>query len=155
MSGPPPKHPNLRLLEGDRSKGKSQRRRMPEATRADECPAPPDALNEHAREEWRAVAPELHRLGLLTILDVAALAAYCSARARQRQAEEAIERLDTLTVTGANGMQRAHPLVRIASTAAADALRIGAHFGLSPISRLRLSGMEPPGPAGKFDGLLA
>jgi hypothetical protein len=37
-----------------------------------------------------------------------------------------------------------------------DALRIGEHFGLSPISRLRLTGLTTPKDApSKFDGLLA
>jgi P27 family predicted phage terminase small subunit len=47
-------------------------------------------LNAYAKEEWQHIAPELHRLGLLTVLDVGPLAAYCAAAARLRQAEEVI-----------------------------------------------------------------
>jgi phage terminase small subunit len=32
--------------------------------------------------------------------------------------------------------------------------RVGAEFGLSPISRLRLTGITPPQPPSKFDGLI-
>jgi len=151
MPGPPPEHPHLRLLKGN--PGKRRARVPPEPQRADVCPEPPEKLSDGAREEWRAVAPELHRLGLLTVLDVGPFAAYCSAMAHWRTAEEAIERLDSLTITTKSG-QRVNPLVRIASQAANDALKFGAQFGLTPAGRLRLSGTTPPTPPSKFDGLL-
>jgi phage terminase small subunit len=40
-------------------------------------PEPPAELSGDARKEWDRVAPELYRMGLLTGLDRAALAAYC------------------------------------------------------------------------------
>jgi P27 family predicted phage terminase small subunit len=137
-------------------RGNPSKRRVrvpPEPACGDKCPKPPSRLSEYAQQEWHAVAPELHRLGLLTVLDVGPFAAYCSAVAHWRTAEEAIERLDSLVITTKNG-QRVHPLVRIASQAANDALRFGAHFGLSPISRLRLAGVEAPPKPSKFDGLI-
>ena len=151
MPGPPPKPAHLHLLRG--SPGKRRARVPPEAQRADACPAPPARLKGYAREEWEAVAPELHRLGLLSVLDVSPLACYCSAVAKQREAEEAMVG-QPLTITTEHG-ERVNPLVRIASQAANDALKLGAHFGLSPVSRLRLSGMEPPRGPSKFGDLLA
>jgi phage terminase small subunit len=47
-------------------------------------------LSAEAKIEWRRVARALHRLGLLTSVDRAALAAYCQAYARWRQAEKAL-----------------------------------------------------------------
>src|SRR6266480_2846757 len=91
MPGPPPEHSHLRLLKGNPSKRRV--RVPPEPARADECPEPPSRLSEYARQEWEAVAPELFRLGLLTVLDISTLAAYCSAAAQLRQAEEAIEQM--------------------------------------------------------------
>src|SRR5215831_14532265 len=115
MSGPPPEHPNLRLLKGNPSKRRA--RIPPEPVRAEECPPPPRYLNAYAKEEWQQIAPELHRLNLLTILDVGPLAAYCSAAAQLRQAEEAIERVakrdprgHALTVKGSAGNQVTNPL---------------------------------------------
>jgi P27 family predicted phage terminase small subunit len=90
---------------------------------------------------------------LLTVLDLGPFAAYCTAMAHWRLAEESIEGLSALTITTKNG-HRVHPLVRVASTAMNDALRIGAQFGLTPTGRLRLSGIEPPKSPSKFDGLL-
>jgi phage terminase small subunit len=88
---PPPEHPHLRLLKGN--PGKHRVRVLAEPTRGDECPPPPKHLNGYAKETWLQVAPELFRLGLLTVLDGVRSEAYCSAAAQLRQAEEAIERM--------------------------------------------------------------
>ena len=86
MPGPPPEHPHLRLVKGN--PGKRRARVPPEPARADECPPPPNHLNGYAREAWLELTPELHRLNLLTVLDVGPFSAYCSAYAHLRQAEE-------------------------------------------------------------------
>jgi P27 family predicted phage terminase small subunit len=137
MPGPPPEHPHLRLLTGN--PGKRPARKPPEPARAEECPAPPRHLNAYAKEEWQHIAPELHRLGLLTVLNVGPLAACCSAATRLRQAEEAVEQITkrdkrghALTVKGSAGNQVTNPLLRIASQAMADMQRIGSQFGLTP-----------------------
>lgn len=49
------------------------------------CPA---WLTAEAKREWRRVAPELERLGLLTCVDGAALASYCQSYARYVQADK-------------------------------------------------------------------
>jgi P27 family predicted phage terminase small subunit len=159
MPGPPPEHPRLRLLRGN--PGKRPARSPPEPARAEECPPPPPHLRGHAKEAWLELAPELHRLNLLTVLDVGPLAAYCSAAAQLRQAEEVIQRMaeqdergHALTIKGGAGSQVMNPLLRIASQAMADMQRIGGQFGLTPSGRLRLSGIKPPPSPGKFDGLL-
>ena len=151
MPGPPPEHPHLRLLKGN--PGKRPARSLPEPTRTEQCPEPPEHLQGYAKEAWLELAPELYRLNLLTVLDIGPFSAYCCAYAHWRLAEESIARLDSTVTTTKNG-QRVHPLVRIASQAANDALRFGAHFGLSPNSRLRLSGLKPLPRPNKFDGLL-
>ena len=108
----------------------------------------------YAREAWLELAPELHRLHLLTILDVGPFSVYCVAYATWRRAEDALARESALTMATAEGHQRVNPLVRIRSQAMNDMLRYGAAFGLTPSGRLRLSGMNPPTPPSKFDGLL-
>jgi P27 family predicted phage terminase small subunit len=159
MPGPSPEHPRLCLLKGN--PGKRPARSPPEPARADECPRPQRHLNAYAKEEWQHIAPELYRLNLLTVLDVGPLAAYCSATAQLRQAQEAIERMaeqdprgHALTINGSAGSQVTNPLVRIASQAMNDMQGIGAQFGLTPSGRLRLSGIKPLPAPSKFDGLL-
>ena len=68
MPGPPPEHPHLRLLKGN--PGKRRVRVPPEPARSEACPSPPEYLTGYAREAWLHLAPELHRLNLLTVLDV-------------------------------------------------------------------------------------
>jgi len=140
------------LLKGN--PGKRRVRVPPEPARADKCPPPPEHLTGDAREAWLELAPELHKLNLLTVLDVGPFSVYCSAYAHWRQAEEALQRSGELTIKTAKGHPRVNPLVRIASQAMTDMQRIGAEFGLSPNARLRLSGIAPSPPSSKFDGLI-
>src|SRR5262249_12161661 len=87
-------------------------------------------------------APELHRLGLLTSLDVMPLAAYCEAHKVWREASEMLARTpedEQLVVDG-----KPNPLVRIVRNAAHQMTAIGAQFGLSPCARLRVAGITLP-----------
>jgi P27 family predicted phage terminase small subunit len=152
MPGPPPEHPHLRLLKGN--PGKRPIRKPPQPARTEQCPEPPKHLTGHAREAWLQLAPELHKLNLLTTLDIGPFSAYCTAYAHWQDAEEALQHRGELIIKTAKGDPRINPLVRIASQAMADMQRIGAQFGLTPSGRLRLSGIKPPPPPSKFDGLL-
>ena len=71
MPGPPPEHPRLRLLKGN--PGKHPARSPPEPARTEQCPEPPEHLKGYAREAWLHLAPELHKLNLLTTLDIGRL----------------------------------------------------------------------------------
>jgi P27 family predicted phage terminase small subunit len=157
MVNPPVPLP-LRVLRGN--PGKRRLGREPELPREPECPAPPDFVAPYGQDEWWRVAPELHRLGLLTVGDVMPLAAYCQAYARWRLAEEALARMtgrdesDGLLVKSATGDARPNPLVRLSSDAAAAMLRYAAEFGLTPVARTRLAAGVRTQPPGRFDGLL-
>jgi P27 family predicted phage terminase small subunit len=129
MPGPPPTPAGLKLLRGN--PGKRPIRPEPQPEQPPTPLEPPDFLSAYARDEWRRVAPELHRLGLLTTLDVAILAAYCSAYARWRTTEELLAGMD------ANGRPKA--LIRIATQAARDMARCGREFGMSPAMRARVA----------------
>jgi P27 family predicted phage terminase small subunit len=114
VPGPPPEHPHLRLLKGN--PGKRRVLVPPEPARSDACPSPPEYLTGYAREAWLELAPELHKLNLLTILDIGPFSAYCCAYAHWQQAEEALQRSGELTIKTAEGHPRVNPLVRIASS---------------------------------------
>jgi P27 family predicted phage terminase small subunit len=96
MPGPPPEHPHLRLLKGN--PGKRPPRNPPEPARNEQCPEPPEHLTGYAREAWLHLAPELHRLNLLTVLDVGPFSAYCCAYAHWKQAEETLQRSGKLVL---------------------------------------------------------
>ena len=144
MPGPPKTPATLTLLRGNPG---HERKRPPEPQPAilAECPPPPNFLADYAAEEWHHVAPELHRLGLLTVLDVSMLAAYCCSYARWRWAEEL---LPSTTDRKACSL-----FARISRDSADTMLRIGREFGMTPSSRSHINGSPPRGPS-KFDGLI-
>jgi P27 family predicted phage terminase small subunit len=162
MRGPPPTPNVVKLLRGN--PGKRRIGAEPEPQIPDHVPEPPAFLVGYAMDEWYRVGSELHRLRLLTIVDVMAFAAYCQAYAHWRTAEETLNAMaerDPVTcgllVKRADGNAGQNPMVRIAANAAADMVRYAGEFGMSPAARARISagvGYEPP-PGGKFDGLLA
>src|SRR5262245_5235905 len=124
----------LRLLKGN--PGKRPLSPPLRAPAPDEPLPPPTFLDNLAREEWLRLAPHLHRMKMLSVLDVAAFSAYCQAYSRWRAAEAAIERAlaqgEALAVRGSTQNQIPHPLIRIAKDAAAAMARYGREFGLSP-----------------------
>lgn len=160
MPGPPREPLRLRLLKGN--PGKRALHREPEPRREERCPEPPAFLSNYAAREWRRIAPELYRLGLVTVADVVPLSLYCDAYSTWRVASEALARAAAddehthgLTVQSADGMLRVNPLVRIMSQAAEDMLRLAREFGLTPASRSRVSVGPPPGGGSRLSGLLA
>jgi P27 family predicted phage terminase small subunit len=134
--------------------GKRAKRPPPEPALLEKCPEPPEWLHEYAKEEWWRTAPQLHLLGLLSSVDTACLAAYCSSYAMWRQASEALADEGLLDRTQ-EGNTRRHPLIKVIADAASDMLRYAGEFGLTPVARTRIAkGTQQPAPS-KFDGLLA
>jgi P27 family predicted phage terminase small subunit len=133
------------------SPGKRATRQAPEPAAFERCPEAPSYLPEHARQEWDRVAPGLWAIGLITVVDTACLAAYCSSYAMWRRASEELE---SLTVETRAGDLRRHPLIKVIADAASDMVRYAGEFGLTPVARTRIAqGLKPP--PSKFVGLLA
>jgi P27 family predicted phage terminase small subunit len=117
---------------------------------------PPDYLPPTAQAEWNRISSELTRLGLLTALDTHCFAAYCQAFALWREAQRLLTKSGgALTVTSARGSEMPSPLLRIANNAAADMLKYGSEFGLTPASRSRVSVGPLPNGGSKLADLLA
>jgi P27 family predicted phage terminase small subunit len=162
MPGPAPRPAYLKVLRGNPGKKRIPREVEPEIPAT--IPQAPAFLSGHAREEWDRVAPSLHRLRLLSDLDLQVLAAYCQSYGRWRQAEEALATMaardqttNALLVKGRDGGPTQNPLVRVSTRAAADMIAAASHFGMTPGARSRIAagiGHEPPD-GGKFKGLIA
>jgi P27 family predicted phage terminase small subunit len=103
------------------------------------CPA---WLSSEAKAEWRRLAPELERLGLLTRLDRSSLAVYCEVFGEWRRAQRVIRERGHMYVT-ASGRVRERPEVAIAGSAVKTMKAYAVEFGLTPSSRSRLSLEEP------------
>jgi len=133
------KPPELHILHGT---GRPSRQKQAHPQPTPGRPTCPQWLLPEAKREWRRVAPELLRLGLLTIVDRAALAAYCQAWARWRLCEAVIS-AEGATVPGHRGVMRKHPLLPACHAYLQLMRAFAAELGLSPSSRGRLS-VPPP-----------
>ena len=160
---PTPTH--LKLLRGNPSKEANERfeRAEPMPVIPVEIPPAPPSLVGYAREEWDRIAVELHRLNLLTIVDINVLAAYCQAYLFWRTATEtytAMAQRDPVTMglmikAAKTGTAMQNPVYLTARQAANDMVRHAAEFGLSPAARARIAaGIYQEKTASKFDGLL-
>jgi len=154
-AGRKPKPTHLKLVTGNPGKRALPKR---EAKLAPTLLPPPDHLGEEAKAEWARVAGTLHDIGLLTVLDRAALAAYCQSWAIWVQATRAIAEmasLDQLTgglmIRTSNGNAIQNPLVGTANKAAADMVRHAAEFGMTPSARSRIHANPPQDQADPAD----
>ena len=116
---------------------------QPEAS----IPACPSHLNKEAKKEWRRLAGELYVLGLLSRIDRAALAGYCQAYGRWVMAEEHLTQ-EGLTTKAQSGYEQPSPWLSIANKSLEQVRVLGAEFGLTPVSRSKVSATAaiPTGP---------
>ncbi len=65
------------LRGGKNTYHRKQNKKEPQPETSDKVPKAPAYLSKVAQAEWRRMAKELHGMGLLTKVDIVALAAYC------------------------------------------------------------------------------
>ena len=148
MAGRKPKPTALKVLEGDRGKG---RRPLNEHE-----PVPPRGgvkcpswLLPEAKKEWKRLAASLEAMGVLTMADLTAFAGYCQAYARWKEAEEFITQHGTIVKTPSGYWQQV-PQVSIAQTYLKIMNKFAEQFGLTPSSRSRIIASDG-GPADAAD----
>lgn len=108
------------------------------------APDCPDHLNGRARNEWNRIIVFLERYKLITDIDTAALALYCSAYGRWQDAEDIIQKQknmggDGMMVKAPSGYPIQNPYLAIANRAMEDCYKYLQQFGLSPAARTRVS----------------
>lgn len=146
--GPRPKPVELRVLHG--AARRIALESVPKPRR--KLPRCPDFLTGEAALCWKRTASDLYDAGLLTTVDRDALAAYCVAFARWRQAEEYVKKKGLVIFTslktdedgnvigGNNPIQ--NPYLAIANKAFDQMCKLMAEFGMTPSSRTRVK-IEP------------
>lgn len=153
MRGRKPKPTALKLIEGNPGKRKiNQNEPKPKQARPT-CPA---WLSKEAKAEWKRIVPELERLGLLTIVDRAALASYCTAWGHLRQAQEVINKAGPggpVYRTEAGDI-KPMPHVAWANKAMVQIRSFCSEFGLSPSSRCRMAMPQEESQADGMERLL-
>jgi len=129
-----------------------------------EIPEAPASLRGEARSEWERITPHLAKLGLISQIDRAALAAYCTAWgdfvwAENRVAALNDEAREVGDKTGERGRiwdtpsgykQISVPL-QIRNRAMEVMAKFLAEFGMSPASRSRVTASDPQSSLPGFD----
>lgn len=139
---PTPTH--LKILEGN--PGKRPLNMNEPKPRPVTLPCP-KWLDTEAKREWRRISKELEVLGLVTVIDRVALAGYCQAYARWKEAEEFLQKHGTIFVIkddeGKSKYMQQVPQVSISLKYLQIVKAFCAEFGLSPSSRSRISVPDP------------
>lgn len=121
---------------------------------------PPPALNgdEHAKAEWRRVAPILRACGLVTEAERTALLALCHQWSRYLEAHAQV-REHGMMVANAAGLDVPNPFLGVADRALVHCQRLWAELGLTPTGRARVARLpsgriEPVAPPSKWGGIV-
>src|SRR2546421_10746525 len=120
-------------------------------TRGDDEPRPklppcPSHLRDEARKEWFRTGRKLLTFGLMTEIDIAALAVYCQAWGRWVEAEDQLHKFGTV-IKSPNGYPIPSPYLPIANKAMEQMTRLLVEFGMSPSSRSRVPVQPSAAPA--------
>jgi P27 family predicted phage terminase small subunit len=97
----------------------------------------PPHLSPVARAEWDRIAQALYDMGVLTLVDRAALAAYCQAYARWVEAEEKLKETPVMLRTPSGYVQQS-PWLSVANRQLELMGRYMAELGITPAARSRL-----------------
>jgi P27 family predicted phage terminase small subunit len=142
--GPAPQPVELKVLHGNPGK----RRLNTDRPKPKPGATVPAWLPATARAEWARVMPELTRLGLVTVVDVAALSGYCLAWAQLQQAQAILD-VEGLTMTLPSGYAQQRPEVSIVHKSLGLIKAFCAEFGFTPSARGRMTaGATPETPEG-------
>jgi P27 family predicted phage terminase small subunit len=145
MRGRKPVPTPLKLLRGNPGKRPiNGREPRPRAG----APACPPHLDAEAKAEWARVAPELEVCGVLTHLDRAALAAYCSAWSQVVTLEQKVQQFGEVLMNAAKGTAYRSPYAIALASARRQMLSFMSELGLTPAARSRI---QLGGPAGDED----
>jgi P27 family predicted phage terminase small subunit len=107
-------------------------------------PKPPTHLDKEAKKEWRRRAAELHRIGILTSIDVAALMAYCQNWSQARQAwMKLAEEENGPVVLSPAGYPMLNPWWTIKHQAEDRMMKAAVELGMTPSSRRRVNVDKP------------
>lgn len=143
--GPPPKPTKLKIAAGNPGKRPLNKQEpRPDGV----APRMPAWLSKKAKAEWRRIVPELSVLGLLTRIDLAALAAYCQSYAELEEATRTLDKEGRVCVWPILDKQgakigeklKSHPAVQQQRDAARLVKQFISEFGLTPASRTRVHG---------------
>jgi P27 family predicted phage terminase small subunit len=136
--GPPKTPTKLTVLRGNPGKRPINKREP----KPDGVPTCPPELSLRARAEWRRMSKALIKLGLLTEIDMAALAAYCMLWADVIDNELAIREYGRTYISPTGQLHQRPEVAMRAKALAAMKVYIG-EFGMTPSARTHLETGAP------------
>ena len=135
IRGQKPTPTPLRILRGNPSRKPLNKH---EAQPKHSIPPPPKFLSKAAKKEYRRVARIICPLGLMTELDMPALAAYAETFARWGEAVEMVRSEGMMAVSNLNGHLYQSAYLNVANAAMKEMMRVAVEFGMTPSSRSRI-----------------
>lgn len=106
-------------------------------------PEPPEWLAGDALAEWKRIVPQLVAAGLLTRLDRAALASYCSAWGDLCEANRTLQQFGSTYITE-RGVIVLHPMLKVVERSRQALRAFASEFGLTPSARTRVDAKPLP-----------
>lgn len=142
MAGRPTVPTQLKLLHGNPGHHPLNKNEPKPEPLAPKCPG---FLDRTAKKEWKRMVELLEPLGLISKLDMAALAAYCQTFSRWAEAEAMIRKQGMLVKTP-NGYPQLSPFLVIANKALEQMKGFAIEFGMTAVSRskINLPGNDKP-----------
>lgn len=123
------------MLEGNPGKRPLNDR---EPTLPPAIPECPEYLDDEAKAEWFRTAKVLSDMGLLSLADRSALAAYCVVYSRWVHAEEQVKKFGSIVKSPEKGFPMKSPYLTVADQALESMRKFMVEFGLTPSSRSRI-----------------
>ena len=151
MRGRKPKPTTLKILDGNPGRRPANDREPQAPVEVPDCP---DFLDEEARAEWFRMAKVLRDMGLLSLADRTALAAYCVVYSRWVTAERQVQRLGTIVKSPQKNFPMKSPYLTVADQSLETMRKFMVEFGLTPSSRSRIRVPEASRAADEFDAFL-
>jgi P27 family predicted phage terminase small subunit len=100
-------------------------------------PKAPAMLSKDAKREWRKMSKRLYHLGLLTEIDVDALAILCQTWSNWCETERAIQKVGKVLVKP-DGTLYKNPMVGMSVAYASQMKALIVEFGMTPSSRTKI-----------------
>lgn len=153
-TGPKNKPKPLKILEGTyRADRDNLNAPEPPVTRG---ALPPDFLDELAKAEWARIVPELENLGIMSNIDIALVASYCTSVSELAEACKRIEIDGYMYETESREgymVQRKSPWIEVRNKAIANIVKTSCEMGMTPASRSKVTATKQTKPASKWAGL--
>lgn len=140
MRGRKPKPTAIRIAEGNRRMHALPQNEAKVPAALCTCPR---VLGREARTEWRRIAKELFKYGLLTVLDRGALVAYCFAYGEMIKAIAKARDVPQVFRQEGSKCIVTHPYLQVGFKAVDVFQKALAEFGMSPASRARALAASP------------